>query len=39
VGLSDRVRKTLRNMSVDKLFRIYPVLSDAENDLSERNQE
>ena len=39
VGLSDRVRKTLRNMSVDKLFRIYPVLSDAENDLSERNPE
>jgi len=26
-------------MSVDKLFQIYPVLSDAENDLSERNQE
>jgi anti-sigma B factor antagonist len=39
VGLSDRVRKTLKNMSVDKLFKIYPVLSDAENDLSERNQE
>ncbi len=34
VGLSDRVRKTLKNMSVDKLFKIYPVLTDAENDLN-----
>jgi anti-sigma B factor antagonist len=33
VGLSDRVRKTLKNMSVDKLFVIYPQLSDAENAL------
>jgi anti-sigma B factor antagonist len=33
VGLSDRVRKTLKNMSVDKLFQVYPALSDAENAL------
>jgi anti-sigma B factor antagonist len=34
VGLNDRVRKTLKNMSVDKLFNIYPTLADAENSLN-----
>jgi len=33
VGLSDRVRKTLKNMSVDRLFVIFPQLSDAESAL------
>ena len=33
VGLNDRVRKTLKNMSVDKLFHIFPTLSDAESSL------
>jgi anti-sigma B factor antagonist len=34
VGLNDRVRKTLKNMSVDKLFQIYPTLAEAESALS-----
>jgi len=33
VGLNDRVRKTLKNMSVDKLFNIFPTLSEAETAL------
>jgi anti-sigma B factor antagonist len=33
VGLNDRVRKTLKNMSVDKLFVIYSTLNDAEGSI------
>jgi len=34
VGPNDRVRKTLKNMSVDKLFQIHPTLAEAESALA-----